>query len=77
MADSWYMKVFVETVADSMLHGAVCRKTPELWPIFGSSNVTLFEVSLSSSLWQKVEEQTIAVFHSRLCHCSTISVQIV
>jgi hypothetical protein len=68
-------------VADSWLHEAVCRQRPELWPILGSSIVTVFEVterSVSSSLWRNVEEQSIAVLHtalfSRQCHCSNISV---
>jgi hypothetical protein len=56
------------------LGGAVCRQRPELWPIFGSSIVTVFEVterSVSSSLWRKVEQQSIAVLHTRQCHCRT------
>jgi hypothetical protein len=43
-------------VGDSWLHEAVCRQRPEVWPIFGSSIVTVFEVterSVSSSLWRK------------------------
>ena len=60
------------------LGGAVCRQRPELWTIFGSSILTVCEVterSVSSSLWRKVEQQCIAVLNSRQCHCSTISVQ--
>jgi len=63
---------------DSRLHEAVYRERPELWPIIGSSIVTVFEVSErfgSSSLWGKVEQQTIAVLHTTLfsthCHCNT------
>jgi hypothetical protein len=65
---------------DSWLHEAVCRQRPELWPIFGSSIVTVFEVtecSVSGSLWRKVEQQSIAVLHNIQYHCSTISVQTV
>jgi len=42
-----------------MLGGAVCRERPELWAVFGSFFVTVFEVterSVSSSLWWKVEQ---------------------
>jgi len=45
----------------------VCRQR-QLWPIFGYSILTVFEVterSVSSSLWRKVVQQTIAVLHSR------------
>jgi len=52
----------------------------ELWPIFGSPILITFEVtdrSVSISLWRKAEQQSIAVLHSRQCHCSTISVPIV
>ena len=44
-------------MADIWLHEAVCRQTAELWAIFGSSIVTVFEVterSVSSNLWRKV-----------------------
>ena len=48
-----------------------------LWPIFGSTNLTVFAVterSVSISLWWKIEQQSIAVLHttlfSRQCHCS-------
>jgi len=61
-----------------------CVDSPEMWPIFRSSLVTVFEVtelSVSSSSWLKAEQQSIAVLHttlfSRQCHCSAISVQIV
>jgi hypothetical protein len=61
----------------TMLGGAVYREGPEMWPIFGSSIVTVSEVtkrSVSSSLWRKVEQQSIAVLHitlfSRQYHCS-------
>jgi len=60
------------------LGGAVCRQRPELWTIFGSSILTVCEVterSVPSSLWRKVEKQSIAALHSRQCHCNTISVQ--
>ena len=52
----------------------------QLWPIFGSSILTVCEVTercVSSSLWRKVEQQSITVLHSKQCHCSTISVQTV
>ena len=51
------------------LGGAVCRQRPELWPIFDPSILTVFEVtdrSVSSSLWRKAEQQSIAVLHSTL-----------
>ena len=64
-------------MTDIWLCEAACRQRTELWPIFGSSIVTVFEVterSVSRSLWRKVEEQSIAVLHnssfSRQCHCS-------
>ena len=60
------------------LGGAVCRQR-QMWPIFGSSILTVCEVterSVSSCLWRKVEQQSIAVLHSKQCHCSIISVQI-
>jgi hypothetical protein len=47
---------------------------PELWLIFVSSILTVYEVTerfVSSSIWRKVEKQFIAVLHSRQCHCST------
>ena len=57
--------------------GAVCKQRRELWPIFGSSIVTAFEVterSVSSSLWRNVEQQSVAILHttsfSRQYHCS-------
>jgi len=60
-----------------MLSGAVCRHRAGLWPVFGSSIVAVFEVterSVSSSLWRKVEHQSIAVLYtslfSRQYHCS-------
>jgi hypothetical protein len=62
----------------TMLCGAVCRERSELWPIFGFPIVTVFQVtecSVSGSLWQKVEQLSIAVLYtslfSRHCHCST------
>jgi len=39
-------------VADRWLHEAVCRQRPELWPVFGSFIMTVFDVtdrSVSSS----------------------------
>ena len=53
-------------------------QSPELWPTFGSSILTVYEVTVchtvSSSLCRKVEQQSIAVLHttlfSRQCHCS-------
>ena len=53
----------------SWLHEAVYRQRPELWPIFGSPIVTVFEVtdrSVSSSLWRKAEQQSLAVLHTTL-----------
>ena len=66
---------------DSLLRlgGAVCRQR-QMWPIFGSSILTVCEVterSVSNTVWWKVEQQSIAVLHSKQCHFSTISVQIV
>jgi hypothetical protein len=52
-----------------MLGGAARRQKPELWPIFGFSIVTVFddtERSISSNLWRKVEQQSIAVLHTSL-----------
>ena len=63
-----------------MLHEAVYGQRPDLWPIFGSPILTVFEVtdrSVSSILCRKTEQQSSAVLHSRQCHCSTISVPIV
>jgi hypothetical protein len=61
----------------TMLGGAVCRERLELWQIFGSSFVTVSEVtecSVSGSLWRKVEQQSIAALHTTLfrrrCHSS-------
>ena len=48
---------------------AVCRQRPELWPIFGSPILTVFEVterSVSSRLWRKAVQQSIAVLHTTL-----------
>ena len=53
----------------SWLHEAVYRQRPELWPIFGSSIVKVFDVterSVSSSLWRKAEQQSLAVLHTTL-----------
>jgi len=57
---------------------AVCSQKPDLWPIFGSAILTVFEVterSVSRSLWRKAEQQTLAELHitlfGRQCHCST------
>jgi len=61
------------------LGGTVCRQR-QMWPIFGSSILTVCAVTerdVSSSLWRIIEQQSIAVLHSRQCHCSTISVPIV
>jgi hypothetical protein len=72
-----YSKTQIWNVTESLLHESVCRQRPELWPIFGSPILTVFAVtqrSVSSSLWRKVEQQSIAVLHttlfSRQCHCS-------
>jgi hypothetical protein len=76
-----YMKLCVDrflNVGESWLHETVCRHI--LWPTFGSSIVTVFEVterSVSSSLWRKVEQQSIAVLHTRQCHCGAASLQTV
>jgi len=66
-----YMKLFVDTDLN-------------YFPIFCAPILTIFEVterSVSSSLLRKAQQQSIAVLRttlfSRLCHCSTISVQIV
>ena len=32
-------------MSNSWLHEAVCRQRPEVWPIFGYSIVTVFEVA--------------------------------
>jgi hypothetical protein len=51
------------------LHEAVCRQRPELWPVFGSSILTVYEVtdrSVSSSLCRKAEQQSVAVLHTTL-----------
>jgi hypothetical protein len=55
---------------------------PEMWPKFGSSTLTVFEVtsrSVSNILFRKAEQQSIAVLRSTLfsnqCHFSTISVR--
>jgi len=64
-------------LADSWVHGAVCRQRTELRPIFGPSLRTVFEVAerpVSSSFWRKVEQPSIFVLHSTQCHCSKISV---
>ena len=65
----------------TMLIGAVCRERHELWERGCSYVVTVFEfteLSVSSSLWGNIAQQSIAVLHttlfSRQCHCSTISV---
>ena len=44
-------------MADIWLHEDVCRQKGELWPIFGSSIVAVFEVTeryVSNSLWRNV-----------------------
>ena len=72
-----YIKLCVDrdlNCGDSGLHEAVCRQRPELWSIFGSSVVTVSqvtEISVSISLWRNVEQQYIAVLHSRQCQCNT------
>jgi len=61
-------------MGESWLREAMCRQRTELWVIFGSSIMTVFEVTercVSSSLWRKVEQPFIVVLHSRQCHCST------
>ena len=53
----------------SWLHEAVYRQRPELWPVFGSPIVTVPEVTercVSSSLWRKAEQQSLAVLHITL-----------
>jgi hypothetical protein len=52
----------------------VGSQRPELRLIFGPSVLTVCEVterSVSSNLWRKVEQQSIAVLHTRQCHYST------
>ena len=57
------------TMADISLHEAACSQRSDLWPIFGSSIVRVFEIterSVSSSLWRRIEQQSIAVLHNTL-----------
>jgi len=70
-------------VADIWLREVACRQRAGLWPIFGSSIVTVFEVterSVSSSLWRKVSLYC-TTLHSAdgatVAFSGTISVQIV
>jgi len=65
----------MDTFYDILLRlgGAVCRQR-QLWPIFGSSILTVCEHTeccVSSSLWRKAEQQSVTVLHSKQCHCST------